>query len=325
MDEFGLGQINQLGVDVLLRNDFGFYRSVCAEVFTDCSTPYLSLSPDQQAIIRGAAVRRADASCETCPYGIDFTKSQNSVSLIAGLLKANCEQVNAILDDASIRFADQDVYSATATAAAATATAGGAGDSTSAYEDLWRFTLASYHSGLSCFREAVKATKKENLPVTWDNVSKQFKCKGGVTYADGFMDLLESFDLYLYQPGEDEIQPAVPTFSSTRTPIPTPTLYTSTARINVLVFLDRNGNGSPDTDEWIDAMTVQLTTSGNEQIIQRTQGGIAVFDMTGFIPGTGINISLPGLYRNESLVLPEQGEVTITFRFEMPPLPTNLP
>jgi hypothetical protein len=107
--------------------------------------------------------------------------------------------------------------------------------------------------------------------------------------------------------------------------MPTPTQYVSSAQIKVQVYLDRNGNGSPDADEWIDAMTVEVTTSGNEQIVQRTQNGTAVFDMSGFRPGTGINISLPGLYRNESLVLPEQGEVTITFKFDIPALPTNLP
>ena len=326
VDEFGLGQINQLGVDVLLRNDFGFYQSICKDVFTDCSTPYLSLSSGQQALIRGAAVRLADVSCESCPYGIDVTKSQSSISLIARLLKANCEQVNSILKDSSIKFADPDVYAATATASAATAVAGGVvEESTSAYEDLWRFTLASYHSGLSCFREAVIATKNENLPVTWENVSKQFKCKSGVSYADGFMNVLESFDLYLYQPGEDEIPYVVPAFSPTRTPIPTSTSYVSSARIKVLVFLDRNGNNSPDLDEWIDAMTVQVTTSDNQNIILRTQNGVAVFDMSNFKPGIGINVSLPGLYRNQTLVLPAQGEVTITFKFDIPALPTNLP
>ena len=89
--------------------------------------------------------------------------------------------------------------------------------------------------------------------------------------------------------------------------------------------MDRNGNGAPDDGEWIDAMTVLLTTSSNEQITQRTQNGIAVFDMSGFTPGIGINVSLPGLYRSESLVLPEQGEVTVTFIFEQPALPTSLP
>jgi hypothetical protein len=89
--------------------------------------------------------------------------------------------------------------------------------------------------------------------------------------------------------------------------------------------MDRNNNGSPEDGEWIDAMTVLLTTSANEQITQRTQNGIAIFDMTGYPPGIDINVSLPGLYRSENFVLPEQGEVSVTFVFEQPALPTLLP
>ena len=95
--------------------------------------------------------------------------------------------------------------------------------------------------------------------------------------------------------------------------------------VKVQVFMDRNGNQSPDAGEWIDAMTVLLTTSGNDQIQQRTQNGIAIFDLSGYTPGIVINVSLPGLYRSESLELPVQGEVTITFMFEQPALPTSLP
>jgi hypothetical protein len=93
----------------------------------------------------------------------------------------------------------------------------------------------------------------------------------------------------------------------------------------VQVYLDRNGNGSPDADEWIDAMTVLVTTSGNVQLTQRTQNGIALFDMSAFAPGTTVTVSLPGLYRSESLLLPEEGEVVILFKFDLPALPTNLP
>ena len=53
--------------------------------------------------------------------------------------------------------------------------------------------------------------------------------------------------------------------------------------------------------------------------------GVAIFDMSGFTPWIGINLSLPGLYRNERLQLPEQGQVVVTFRFEQPPLPTSIP
>ena len=89
--------------------------------------------------------------------------------------------------------------------------------------------------------------------------------------------------------------------------------------------MDRNSNTIPDADEWIDAMTVLVATSGNEQITQRTVNGIAIFDMSRYSPGTGITVSLPGLYRSENFILPESGEITVTFMFDQPALPTILP
>jgi hypothetical protein len=325
LDEYGLGQLNQLGVDVLLRRDPAFYQRVCPGVLSDCSRPYQSLEPSQQAMIRGAVVQLADAMCPTCQYGLDLDKAKESVGLFAMLLKANCQQVDVILDLAARAHFDEDADAATATAAVATATAAGVDFSKTTYEDLWRFTFVAYHSGLSCLQTAVLAVERANLPVTWENVSNEFDCKGAEDYGNAFMNNLLSFDLYLFQFSEKATELAAPTFVPTRTPIPTPTVFISTAQIRVEVFIDRNNNGTPEDGEWIDAMTVLLTTSTNEQITQRTQNGIAVFDMTGFTPGIGITVSLPGLYRSESFVLPEQGEVSVTFAFEQPALPTLLP
>ncbi|HXQ36434.1 MAG TPA: hypothetical protein VN843_20645, partial [Anaerolineales bacterium] len=187
LDEYGLGQLNQLGVDVLLRRDPALYQKVCSGVLSDCARPYQSLEPSQQALIRGAVVQLADASCATCDYGIDLDKAKESVSLIAMLLRANCQQVDVILDLAAKAHFDEDADAATATAAVATATASGAGLSKTTYEDLWRFTFVAYHSGLSCLQTAVNAVEKANLPVTWENVSSEFKCKGAEDYANGFM------------------------------------------------------------------------------------------------------------------------------------------
>jgi len=325
IDEIGLGQINQLGLDVLLRQDPTLYQMVCPSVISDCSRPYLSLEPSQQAQIRGAVVSLADASCATCDYGIDLDKAKESVSLIAMLLEANCRQVDVILDIAARANADADADAATATAAVATATAVGFDNSQTTYEDLWRFTFVAYHSGLSCLQTAVNATEKANLSITWENVSKEFKCRGAEDYADGFMDNLFAFDSYLYQFTEADVVLAAPTFVPTRTPVPTPTVFISSAKVRVQVFMDRNGNGSPDAGEWIDAMSVLLTTSSNQQITQRTENGITIFDMTGYTPGINITVSLPGLYRSENFILPEQGEVSVTFMFEQPALPTVLP
>lgn len=322
LDEFGLGQLNQLGVDVLLRRDPSLFQSVCTGVLSDCATSYLSLNPQQQAMIRGAFVRQADASCADCPYGIDLNKARESVSLFAKLLVANCQQVDAILNLAVPP--DTDADAATATAAVATIAAGGNTESTS-YDDLWRFTFLSYHSGLSCFQQAVVATKKAKQPINWENVAERLKCKGGENYVDGFMNNLASFDFYLLDTTDSSVVLGAPTIIPTRTPVSTPTAHVSNATVKVQVFIDRNGNGTPEEGEWIDAMSVLLETSTNQQITQRTENGIATFDMSGFTPGISVNVSLPGFYRSQRFDLPETGEVTVTFMFEQPPLPTIIP
>lgn len=322
LDEFGLGQINQLGVDVLLRNDPSTYQKICPSVLTDCAVPYVSLEPSQQALIRGALVQSVNASCPACLYGLDIDKAKDSVSLIASLLRANCRQVDNIL---GIPYKpDEDVDAATATAVAATVAAGGSKPDAD-YEDYWRFTFLSYHSGISCFQTAVNETREAGLPVIWENLEKHLDCKGGGDYVNGLFDNLSTFDNYLSQAGDSKKVLLAPTIIPTRTPVATPTVYISTAVVKVQVYMDRNGNGLPDQNEWIDAMSVVLKTSGGDQVETRTDNGIVFFDMNGYRPGLGIEISLPGLYRSESFVLPEQGEIVITFKFDQPVLPTILP
>ena len=322
LDEYGLGQMNQLGVDVLLRQDPTLYNQVCPGVLADCSHPYVSLDRAQQAMIRGAVMKLFDATCADCANGLDLNKAKQSVSLLAQVMVANCQQVDNILN--AVVETDEDVAAATATAVVATVAAGGQ-DPENRYEDLWRFTLLTYHSGSSCFQKAVIAAEKDNQAINWDNVSQKLKCKGGEDYVNGFMDTLNAFDFYRYQFTDTDVTIAAPTIVPTLTIAPSATPYISTATVKVQVFMDRNGNKLPDEGEWIDAMSVLLTTSSNDQITQRTENGITVFDMTGYTPGIGINVSLPGLYRSQSFVLPAQGETVVTFMFEQPVLPTSLP
>ena len=322
LDEYGLGQVNQLGIDVLLRRDPTLYQRVCPVVLSDCTRPYLSLEPQQQAMIRGAVVSLMDASCATCEYGFDLNKAKESIPLLAMLFRANCQQVDYILS--LVDVPDPDADAATATAAVATIAAGGDTDTTS-YEDLWRFTFLSYHSGLSCLQQALVATRKDNEPFTWENVEERLECRGGADYVNAFMNNLFAFDFYLVDATDPNVVISAPTFIPTRTPVSTPTPFVSNAIVRVQVFMDRNGNNSPDEGEWIDAMTVLLETSTNEEITQRTQNGIAIFDMSGFTPGIDVNVSLPGLYRSERFELPQEGEVVVTFMFEQPPLPTIIP
>jgi len=325
VDEIGLGQVNQLGVDVLLRRDPTYYQKVCSGI-SDCSLPYASLNPEQQAQIRGAVVNSVDANCPTCGNGVDLDKAKQSISLVASLLKANCQQVYDIVRLPYKPDPGTPTVTPTATPkpGVATATPGKQSAKTD-YEDFWKFTLASYHSGVSCFQDAVLATKKNEAPVTWENVSKQLKCKGGAEYVNGYWDNLVAFDNYLYEPSDLLSVIAQPTIVPTRTPVPTPTVYISSAKIIVKVYVDRNGNGVADDGEWIDAMTVQVSVSNSEKLTQRTINGITTFDMTGYPPDSGIDVSLPGLYRNETFLLPKQGDVTVVFKFDQPVLPTTLP
>jgi len=322
LDEYGLGQVSQLGMDVLLRRDPVLYLKFCSLVLSNCTTPYVGLEPTQQAMIRGAVLSSMNAVCPTCTNGLDLNKAKESVLLLGKLLEANCQQVEAILDEVIVP--DDDADAATATAAVATVAAGGSTGGTT-YEDLWRFTLSSYHNGSSCLRDAILTVRRAHLPITWENVGPELTCRGGSDYVDGFMGNLFSFDLYLYEPSDADILLSQATFVPTQTLVPTPTVFISSAQVRVQVFMDRNGNNTPEEGEWIDAMTVLLTTSANDQITQRTQNGIAVFDMSGFTPGIRVTVSLPGLYRSESFELPEQGEVNVTFMFVQPPLPTVLP
>ena len=323
LDEFGLAQINQLGVDVLLRQDPLYYQRACTTVLSaqDCARPYSALPPEQQRLIRGAVINSMDATCPTCEYGVDLDKAKQSVDLIARLLQANCRQVDTILKGAIPP--DEDADAATATAAVATIAAGGTAGTT--YEDLWRFTLMAYHSGSRCFQDAYVALRRGGGEVNWDTLTEYVECRGSEPYVSGFMDNLFAFDSYLYQPSDALANMAVPTIVPTRTPIPTPTVYISTARIIVRVYVDRNANGTPEDGEWIDGMTVQVTVSNSQEITQRTENGVAVFDMSGYPPNSGIDVSLPGLYRNQTFLLPEEGDVEVVFKFDQPALPTSLP
>ncbi|HKI45217.1 MAG TPA: hypothetical protein VKA08_07810 [Balneolales bacterium] len=323
LDEIGLGQINQLGIDVLLRKDSSLYQEICPTVLgDDCTMPYVSLSDSQQDAIRGAIVGSIDATCPTCDNGLDLNVAKDSISLIARLLRANCQQVDDILG--MPYKPDPDADAATATAAVATIAAGGSGPGAD-YEDYWRFTFLAYHSGISCFQNSVNNTRKAGLEVNWENLETQLDCKGGDDYVNGVFDNLFAFDNYLYQAVDTDRVLAEPTIVATRTPVPTPTVYISSATVKVQAYVDRNGNNQPDESEWIDGMSVLLETSNNDAITKRTENGVVVFDMSGYRPKLDITVSLPGLYRSEHFVLPETGEKVITFKFDQPTLPTILP
>ncbi len=298
VDEYGLGQINQLGVDVVLRNDPNLYQQVCSSVLTNCLLPYASLAPDQQAMIRGALVNSQNAICPTCQNGIDLTKAQQGITFIAQVLKANCEETKTILD----KYGE-----------------------TTDYENYWKFTLYTYHSGISCFDNAVAAVRRNDQPMDWTHLLNFSTCTDGDKYVNGLWNSLLSFDSYRYTPGAEQVALYSPVFLPTRTPLPTPTAVISQAMIAVGVFMDANGDGVPQSSEWLNGIPIQISLEGGPTMSGVTVNGQATFDLSSYPVGTKVVVSLPGLYRTSTFYLPSQGIVPVMFIFTQPILPNSLP
>ena len=302
LDEVGLGQLNQFGVDVLLRRNPTLYQQVCSAVLDDCAIPYSLMPSQNQAMIRGAFVSSLDSDCPSCEHGLDLNAAKQSISFVAQVLYSNCETVKVIAD--------------------ANRPAGYIDDLEDPYSDFWKFTLFAYHSGISCFEKAVKATP-QGLPLNWENLSVNVGCNGGKEYADGIWDNLLSFDSYRHIPTDYEIAQVTPEFGSTRTPFPTP--VSSTAQVNVQVFLDVNQNGIAEHSELMDGVPILLQAKSGIEVTGSTVDGHAAFTLSRFPIGSEVVVSLPGLYRSETIIVPEQGILPLTFMFTQPALPTVIP
>ena len=298
LDEYGLGQINQLGVDVLLRNDYDLYQRVCSTILPNCLTPYVSLPPAQQALVRGALLASQNTSCTNCAYGVDLTKSKQSISFIAQVLRANCQQAKDTLDARGV---------------------------TTDYESYWKFTLLSYHSGLTCLADAVKAVKSVGDPIDWEHLSKQVSCTGGQKYVDGFWANLSLFDSYRFTQGANPVVEFAPVFMPTNTPLPSPTPSISSAHVVVTVFMDANGDGTPQPSEGLSGIPVQLVFPDGKVLSAVTSAGQAQFDLSGYLTGTQVIAKLPDLFRSYTFFLPQSGTVPILFSFAQPTLPGKLP
>jgi hypothetical protein len=299
VDEIGLGQVNQLGIDVLLRYNASIYKLACESVLSDCSTPYAYQPPKFQQMIRGALLNTLNARCDTCPQGFDLEKAKMSITLVGTVLQSNCAQAKHLLD----------TYSETAT-----------------YEDYWKFTLVSYHSGLGCLQKAVEANDKSGRPMTWAFVSNELKCIGAKDYVDRFWSNLSTFDTgQKVVVNQLDIVKNVPVFAPTAIPKPTATPYVSRARVMVFVVYDENRNGIPEDKEWVTGLPVKILIPGQPELTGTTANGSALFDLTGYTPRTEITVSLPDLSRSEKVILTDEGIMTVVFIINQADLPKILP
>jgi hypothetical protein len=162
--EYGLGQITDQGVDVLFMWNPVFYQAFCPLVLSreTCAPGYMKLSVENRALLRGALASQANADCDSCPTGVDLEKANESISLFANVLIANCTQIGEIVTNLT-EFIPGSVAS---------------------YEDLWRLTIANYHAGPGCITFAMNKTWQEARNLTWADVSERLPgpCSGVRTY-----------------------------------------------------------------------------------------------------------------------------------------------
>ena len=208
--EYGLGQLTEQGADTTLLWNTEFYSQFCPLVLHEetCAKGYAFLGDENQALLRGALASQSGALCPTCPLGVDLAHASTTINLFAETLVANCSQVAFITSDIT----------------------GLMPGITTSYEDLWRFTLASYNAGPYCLAKAVNSAWRQQRKLDWPTVSARLSsgCSGAILYVDRITrDRLPSDADFLYTP-TPTITPIRPTPTPTRTLAPTGTPITLT-------------------------------------------------------------------------------------------------
>jgi len=197
ISEAGLGQLTESGTETLLLWNVDFYNQFCPLVlsFEVCDRGFGNMSDANRAMLQGALMQRVDATCATCPFGIDLSKANYSINVFAQTLIGNCEQVNRMLFNTTQRE--------TVTIAS--------------YEDLWRFTVVNYNAGPGCLARALQRTYRSRQDLHWENVAANFEpvCRSAVSYLMDISGADESIIPIYNTP--------LPTSTPTRTPRPTRT------------------------------------------------------------------------------------------------------
>ena len=164
--EYGLGHITEMGADSALRWNAPFYDDICADSFSadTCKKPYAGQPANIRAALMGVAIQQVNADCANCPNGLDLTLAESSIPVFAQTVLANASLVKQYVSGLTGRPAAELVE----------------------YEDLWKFTLASYNAGPGCFTIALSRTLNARLPLDWKNLSTQLDpgCQGAINYVN---------------------------------------------------------------------------------------------------------------------------------------------
>lgn len=206
IQEFGFGRITEQGADTILLWNLDFYAAFCPLVLHEetCATGYAFLAEEHRELLRGALAVQTGAACagglegSPCTAGVDLAHAATTVDFFADTVVANCAQVAFLVSDIT----------------------GQIPGAVSKYEDLWKFTLASYNAGPYCLAKALNVAWAQFGVLDWSTVASRLSvgCTGAITYVDRITaDRL---------PADADFVPTVaptPTFGVTNVPGTTPT------------------------------------------------------------------------------------------------------
>jgi hypothetical protein len=164
--EYGFGHLTDQGADVILLWNETFFREFCPLVISRefCQLGYVNLDEEFQALLRGALLSQTSIPRDTIALGIHPDQARQNIHLFSQTVLGNCNQVGQMIENTT-----EELPGISAT-----------------YEDLWRFTLASYYGGAGCLAEAIESNAESGNPLTWEHISAELEheCPRAVDYVE---------------------------------------------------------------------------------------------------------------------------------------------
>ena len=306
-EEFGFTQINELGADVALRWDEDLKNQICSSLLFNCDPSFANMNSFEQAMLRGGLIQSINAYCPACENMVNLDIAEQSISVSAQVIRANCSQTNYIMENQGLK---------------------------ATFTDMWKFTILSYHAGYYCLENALIETHDKGLEPNWANVSTNLDCPDARSYVDLVWDKLTGFQLN-YQPqptlspllltptGQSNLVNIPPT--ATPFPSPTPKTYLADGIIHIFLYLDSNNNLVMDNDELINNANLEVEFANGEKSLVPVKNGEGIINYQGQFKNSNVKITVKELYKTIELKIPESGELYNIIRIAPPVLPEILP
>lgn len=156
-DEFGLGMLTDLGADMTLRWNYGFYINKCMEYFSEpyCTQGYQYISEPAQIFLRGRLLMEVGTLAEYRLLGESlYAGCLQSAQLVRNIAKKEPREV-------------------------------------ASFEAMWRITMGVYHGGCGCLYDAMQQSWKTNKNFEWLSVNRHLSgvCRTAGDYFDRIIRL----------------------------------------------------------------------------------------------------------------------------------------